>query len=119
MSNLTRRRFLQGTAALALATAAGCSSSGSGSGAGGAGNALSWWDHFSSFQPLNDDWAKTQATAIGKPVTHTYYEASKAPEALQVANQAQQMPDVYSNVLGVPLALLCQGQVGARAGALR
>lgn len=109
MTTFTRRRFLQGSAALALAAAAGgCGSSGSDNAGGesGGGTGLSWWDHFSSYQQLHDEWAAKQSTAIGKTVTHTYYEASKAPEALQVANQAQQLPDVYSNVVGVPLAAL-------------
>ena len=39
-------------------------------------------------------------------MTYTYYEASKAPEALQLANQAKALPDVYSNVVGIPLAAL-------------
>jgi ABC-type glycerol-3-phosphate transport system substrate-binding protein len=109
MATFTRRRFLQGSAALALTAAAGgCGSSSSDNAGGttGGGDGLSWWDHFSSFQDLNNQWAEKQSTAIGKTVTHTYYEASKAPEALQVANQAQQLPDVYSNVVGAPLAAL-------------
>ena len=109
MSALNRRRFLQGSAALALGAAVGgCSTSTSGSQGGGAGKGagVSWWDHFSSYQKLNDDWAGKQSSALGVPVTHTYYEASKAPEALQVANQARQLPDVFSNVVGVPLAAL-------------
>ena len=55
-------------------------------GGGGAG-ALDWWDHFSSFQKLHDDWATKQSEALGTNVTYTYYEASKAPEALQLANR--------------------------------
>ena len=109
MSTMTRRRFLQGSSALALAAAVGaCSSEGSGSGsspgAGGAG--LNWWDHFSSFQKLHADWAAKQSEALGTKVTYTYYEASKAPEALQLANQAKALPDIYSNVVGIPLAAL-------------
>ena len=109
MSALNRRRFLQGSAALALGAAVGgCSTSSTGSqgGGSGGGSGVSWWDHFSSYQQLNDDWAGKQSTALGVPVTHTYYEASKAPEALQVANQARQLPDIFSNVVGVPLAAL-------------
>ncbi|WP_217428201.1 ABC transporter substrate-binding protein [Microlunatus speluncae] len=109
MSGLTRRRFLMGSSALAMtAVAAGCGGGGGGTGTTGGGGAggLRWWDHFSSFQKLNDDWAAKQAEALGVAVTHTYNDASKAPEALQLANQAKQLPDVYSNVVGLPLAAL-------------
>jgi raffinose/stachyose/melibiose transport system substrate-binding protein len=108
MSKLTRRRFLQGSSALALAAVAGaCGSPGSDEGTSqGGGAGLRWWDHFSSFQKLHAEWAAKQSQAIGKEVAYTYYEASKAPEALQLANQAKQLPDVYSNVVGIPLAAL-------------
>jgi ABC-type glycerol-3-phosphate transport system substrate-binding protein len=109
MSKLTRRRFLQGSSALALAAVAGaCGGSGSdveGTSQGG-GVGLRWWDHFSSFQKLHAEWAAKQSEAVGKEVAYTYYEASKAPEALQLANQSKQLPDVYSNVVGIPLAAL-------------
>ncbi len=67
---------------------------------------LQWWDHFSSFQKFHADWAAKQSEALGTKVTYTYYEASKAPEALQLANQAKALPDIYSNVVGIPLAAL-------------
>jgi raffinose/stachyose/melibiose transport system substrate-binding protein len=111
MSTMTRRRFLQGSSALALAAAVGACGSdepggGSSPGGGGGGTGLNWWDHFSSFQKLHADWAARQSQALGTQVTYTYYEASKAPEALQLANQAKALPDVYSNVVGIPLAAL-------------
>ena len=111
MSAMTRRRFLQGSSALALAAAVGACGSdepggGSSPGGGGGGAGLNWWDHFSSFQKLHADWAAKQSEALGTKVTYTYYEASKAPEALQLANQAKALPDVYSNVVGIPLAAL-------------
>ncbi|MGI8456549.1 MAG: ABC transporter substrate-binding protein [Propionibacteriaceae bacterium] len=67
---------------------------------------MDWWDHFSSFQKLNDGWAEQQSSALGKKVAHTYFDASKAPQSFQLAHQANQMPDVYSNVIGLPLAAL-------------
>ncbi|MBA3528613.1 MAG: extracellular solute-binding protein [Propionibacteriaceae bacterium] len=107
---MTRRRFLQGSSALALTAAVGACGSedpGSGSGSGGGGGAgLQWWDHFSSFQKFHAEWAAKQSEALGPKVTYSYYEASKAPEALQLANQAKALPDVYSNVVGIPLAAL-------------
>ncbi len=110
MSAMTRRGFLQGSSALALAAAVGgCGSEdpGSGSGSGGGGGAgLQWWDHFSSFQKFHAEWAAKQSEALGTKVTYSYYEASKAPEALQLANQAKALPDIYSNVVGIPLGAL-------------
>ncbi|MFD2082812.1 Tat (twin-arginine translocation) pathway signal sequence [Actinopolymorpha cephalotaxi] len=115
MTRLTRRGFL-GTSALAAAgLAAGCggseeTSGSSGSSGGGGSGTLEWADHFSSFQKLNDDWAAEQSSALGASVKHTYYDASKAGQAFQLAHQAKKMPDVYSNVVGLPLAALVGGK---------
>ncbi len=119
MTRFTRRSLLGSSALAVAAIAAGCSngsdnssgSSGGGNGgnAGGPSGSIDWWDHFSSFQNLNDGWAKKQSTALGTTVTHTYYDASKAPQAFQLAHQANKMPDVYSNVIGLPLAALVSG----------
>lgn len=113
MTRLTRRRFLEGSSALTVAAlAGGCSTSGAGGGdasAGGDTGTLNWWDHFSSFQKLNDGWATTESKAVGQKVVHTYFDASKAGEAFQLAHQANKMPDVYSNVIGIPLAALIKG----------
>lgn len=112
MTGSTRRRFLAGTSALALTSlAAGCGSGGTdpgtgGSQQGGKSGPINWWDHFSSFQQLNDDWASKESTTLGQQVAHTYYDASKAPQAFQLAKQANKLPDVYSNVIGIPLAAL-------------
>jgi ABC-type glycerol-3-phosphate transport system substrate-binding protein len=51
-------------------------------------------------------WAAKESEALGTKVTYTYYEASKAPKALQLANQGKALPDVYFNVVGIPLAAL-------------
>ncbi|MGW5360902.1 ABC transporter substrate-binding protein [Actinopolymorpha pittospori] len=115
MTRLTRRGFLGASALTAAGLVAGCGSSDETSGSGGSSGgkvsgALDWWDHFSSFQKLNDDWAGKQASALGANVTHTYYDASKAPQAFQLAHQAKKMPDVYSNVIGLPLSALVSGK---------
>jgi raffinose/stachyose/melibiose transport system substrate-binding protein len=113
MNGLTRRGFLSASALAATAIAAGCNTSETTSGSGGsdgkASGTLDWWDHFSSYEKLNDDWASTQSSALGANVVHTYYDASKAQQAFQLAKQANKMPDVYSNVVGLPLAALVSG----------
>ena len=111
MTGMTRRSLL-GASVLAVAGAAvGCSSSTdkASSASGGTTGSLDWWDHFSSFKRLNDDWAKTQSPSLKTNVAHTYYDASKAPQAFQLAHQANKMPDVYSNVVGLPLPALVSG----------
>jgi len=113
MPGMTRRSLL-GTSVLAVAGAAtGCSSnssSQSGSANAGATGTLDWWDHFSSFKHLNDGWAKSQSSPLKTNVAHTYYDASKATQAFQLAHQANKMPDVYSNVIGLPLPALVTGK---------
>jgi ABC-type glycerol-3-phosphate transport system substrate-binding protein len=114
MTRFTRRGLLGASALAAVGVATGCSSSGSDSGSGGtvagATGSVEWWDHFSSFQSLNDNWAKTESTALKTNISHQYYDASKAPEAFQLAHQANKMPDVYSNVIGLPLSALVSGK---------
>jgi ABC-type glycerol-3-phosphate transport system substrate-binding protein len=112
MTGMTRRSLL-GASVLAVAGAAvGCSSSTdkASSASGGATGTLDWWDHFSSFKRLNDDWAKSQSPTLKTNVAHTYYDASKATQAFQLAHQANKMPDVYSNVVGLPLPALVTGK---------
>lgn len=113
MSGMTRRSLL-GASLLAVAGAAtGCGNSSStktGSASAGTTGTLDWWDHFSSFQHLNDDWAKSESPTLKTNITHTYYDASKAPQAFQLAHQADKMPDVYSNVIGLPLPALVSGK---------
>lgn len=112
MTGMTRRTLLGASVFAAVGAATGCSDSSSqtGSASGGATGTLDWWDHFSSFKRLNDDWAKTQSSPLKTNVAHTYYDASKATQAFQLAHQANKMPDVYSNVIGLPLPALVSGK---------
>lgn len=113
---ITRRRLLQSSALAAAGLAGtglatGCSGDSGGDGAGeqgggGGSGQVDWWDHFSSFEDLNDEWAASQSESTGTQVAHTYYDASTAPEAFQLAYQADNLPDVFSNVIGLPLAAL-------------
>ncbi|MFI5696377.1 ABC transporter substrate-binding protein [Kribbella sp. NPDC051586] len=111
MPGMTRRSLLGASVLAAVGAATGCSSSSSTSNTtSGATGTLDWWDHFSSFKHLNDDWAKKQSGPLKTNVAHTYYDASKATQALQLAHQANKMPDVYSNVVGLPLPALVSGK---------
>ncbi|MGZ0152729.1 ABC transporter substrate-binding protein [Kribbella sp. WER1] len=108
---MTRRSLLGASVLAAVGAATGCSSSTTQtSSGGGTTGTLDWWDHFSSFKHLNDDWAKQQSGALQANIAHTYYDASKATQAFQLAHQANKMPDVYSNVIGLPLPALVSGK---------
>ena len=77
MTGMTRRSLLGASVLAAVGVATGCSSSDKTTSAGGGGTTgtLDWWDHFSSFKHLNDDWAKSQSGSLKTNVTHTYYPA--------------------------------------------
>ncbi|WP_159618868.1 ABC transporter substrate-binding protein [Ruania rhizosphaerae] len=79
-----------------------------GGGGGGNGEGLSWWDHFGGLQDLHNEWATTEGDRIGVPIEYSYNEPSQTTEALQVANQTDSLPDVFSNVLGLPLPALVE-----------
>ena len=112
-NQISRRGFITAAGALSLtgflAACGGSGPSGAGSGGtGGAGGGVNWWDHFGGFQKLHKEWATTESSALGAQIDYTYHQASAAPEALQLAKQANQLPDVYSNILGLPLAALIE-----------
>jgi ABC-type glycerol-3-phosphate transport system substrate-binding protein len=106
MSGLSRRGFLGATGGLAAAAVLGACGGNNESGRSGAG--LRWWDHYSALQKFHKDWAASQATVQGVGIAYTYNDATKSAQALQLANQSQQLPDIYSNTLGIPLAALVQ-----------
>jgi ABC-type glycerol-3-phosphate transport system substrate-binding protein len=103
MSGISRRAFLGAGGALAATTLlAACGGGSGGSGGGG----LRWWDHYSALQNFHKDWAESQSQALGVNVEYTYNDVTRAIEALQLANQSKQLPDVYTNILNIPLAAL-------------
>lgn len=103
MSGITRRAFLGAGGALATTVLAAC---GGGSGGSSGNGGLRWWDHYSALQNFHKDWAGSQSQALGVNVEYTYNDVSRTQEALQLANQSNQLPDVYTNVLDLPLAAL-------------
>ncbi|WP_156253090.1 ABC transporter substrate-binding protein [Pseudactinotalea terrae] len=118
---MTRRGLLQGAGALgAAALLGGCdtaSSGGGGGGGGGAGGPLTWWDHTPNLQAANERIFARFTEESGTPVEYSYHQTNEMGEALQIANQSDQLPDVLTNVglrLPVP-ALIDEGwfQAGA------
>lgn len=105
MMELDRRAFLGAGGTLAAAVfLSACSPQGSGT-AGGTTD-LRWWDHYSALQKFHAGWAAEESTRLGAKITHTYNDATKSAQALQLANQSKQLPDIYSNTLGLPLSAL-------------
>lgn len=104
---LNRRTFLGGTGALAAAALMAACGSSNGSGGAAAGSvSLRWWDHYSALQKFHANWAASEGKKIGANIAYTYNDASKSAQALQLANQSKQLPDIYSNTLGLPLSAL-------------
>lgn len=118
MTRFTRRAVLGISAGTLAATLAACSggdpgpvTEGGGTADGGGGSecaGLTWWDHFGGLQDMHKEWAAQMSEELGVPVEYTYNENSRAVEGLQLANQSDQLPDVYSNVLGLPLPALIE-----------
>ncbi len=122
MTEISRRIFIGGLGAVSLTSflaacggqspeprAGGPATSAAAGGAGAVGGAaIRWWDHFGGLQDLHKQWSTDQAEQLGVPVEYTYNEPTRALEGLQLANQSDQLPDVYSNVLGLPLPALVE-----------
>ncbi|ACQ79799.1 extracellular solute-binding protein family 1 [Beutenbergia cavernae DSM 12333] len=112
MSTIDRRAFMGGLGLAGMAgmlAACGGESAppnASGGGGGGADGTLRWWDHLGGLQDLHDQWAADEGERLGVTIEHTYNEPGKATEALQLANQSDQLPDVYTPLVGLPMPAL-------------
>lgn len=107
MTDISRRRLLQGAGALGLGAAlAACdtapnsdsSGGGSGSDSGGSKGPIAWWDHTPNLQAANARVFKEYEKDTGVPVEYQYHQTAKMGEALQLAKQSDQLPDVFTNV---------------------
>lgn len=115
MNELNRRRFLTGAGLVGAAAVLGaCDSSSSppeGDGGnptgGSSGPAMEWWDQFNPLQDLHRSVFK-EFTADGHPeVKYTVYNPNEQGEALQLAKQSDQLPDVFTLAgVGVPPSVL-------------
>ena len=82
----------------------------SGSGTGGSGP-LRWWDQFNPLQELHRKVFESFTADGGPSVEHTVYNPNEQGQALQLAFNSGQLPDVFTLAgVGVPpAALLAQG----------
>ncbi|WP_419999551.1 ABC transporter substrate-binding protein [Streptomyces boninensis] len=99
MTGSTRREFFAATGAMgAAALLAACSTApGGGARAKGKNAPLTWWDHTPNLQPANKRSFKWFEKATGRPVEYTLQQTAKMGQALQLAKQSKQLPDVHSN----------------------
>jgi len=108
MVELNRRRFLQLSGTLAGAAAlAACGSDSADR------NYLTWWDHQGNQRTLHQQIFGRFRKAGGMRVQYTFRNAEKMGQALQLAKQSNQLPDVHTNaglVIPVP-ALIKAGWV--------
>lgn len=110
-TKLNRRRFVQGTAtataglvAVRITPRAGIAAQEEVS--------IVWWDQFLPLEPLHQSiWDQYQETHPEVTVEYTVYNPQEMGQALQLAYESEQMPDVHSLAgLGVPAEqLVTQG----------
>jgi len=113
MAQLSRRRLL-GASGLAVAGSllASCDTAprvggGNAAPAPGSTATLRWWDHFNPLQDLHKQVFAEFEKDAGVTVEYTAQQTAKMGQALQLAKQSHQLPDVHSNVgLNLPLAAL-------------
>lgn len=115
MTGLSRRRALKTLGAGALAAGGGavlgaCSRSGAPQSGGGEDGppVLTWWDNSLIASNLNKSYLASHADALGgATVQITYEENTHIGQALQLAKQSHQLPDIHPTVgLGLPLSAL-------------
>ncbi|WP_114854208.1 ABC transporter substrate-binding protein [Brachybacterium sp. YJGR34] len=117
MATIDRRRLLA-LAVLApttAATAAACSrSSAPETGGGDSGTAgVTWWDHFDPLENALTGLFDAFAAEGGAAVERTVYNPNDMGQALQLAQTSSQLPDVFTNLFGVPsTSLVADGTVG-------
>lgn len=98
MSHLNRRTFL-GLSAAATASVLGACSTGSpggGDASGGTSGPITWWDHNVNLQKANGAAYQAFTKESGIEVEYTYHQTAKLGQALQLAKQSDQLPDVHS-----------------------
>ncbi|GAB2599586.1 ABC transporter substrate-binding protein [Pseudactinotalea suaedae] len=117
MHTPSRRMVLGGSAAAVLAALAACSRS-STSGSSGStpppasGGALQWWDHFEPLEGALQGIFDTWSSGADGEVERTVYNPNEMGQALQLALGSDQMPDVFSNLTGIPTpALVARGLI--------
>ncbi|WP_419999547.1 ABC transporter substrate-binding protein [Streptomyces boninensis] len=98
MTTLSRRALLGAIGAAGATAALGaCSTAPSAGKSSGGGKGLKWWDHFNPLQDLHKEVFAEFQKDTGIPVEYTPQQTGKMGQALQLARQSHQLPDVFTN----------------------
>lgn len=96
LSALSRRGFLGLSVGAVAGSLVACGAE-EPSGTTGNAEALTWWDHNVNLQKPNKVVYDAWTAESGVPVEYTYHQTAKIGQALQLAKQSGQTPDVHSN----------------------
>lgn len=111
MTNVDRRTFLALSGVAGLAGALGLSGCGRAGPVPDATGTITWWDQF---QPLETLQQRTFDAVTGRldgvTVDYTVYDPAALGQALQLAQQSGQVPDVFTNGFGVPELVLVENE---------
>jgi len=110
MSTMGRRQFLGLTALATAGLATGCS--GGTPSDSGTGGKLSWWDPRQNVAKIQTAiFAEFAKSPGGMPVDYHVWDPQKMGEALQLAHQSHQLPDVFTpqGVSVPPVQLVQEG----------
>lgn len=107
-TTLNRRRFIQGSTAAAGGLVAVRITPRAGVAAAQDEVNIVWWDQFLPLEPLHQSiWDRYQEEHPDVTVEYTVYNPQEQGQALQLAYESEQMPDVHSLAgLGVPVPQL-------------
>lgn len=107
---LDRRLLLGGALATGALAVAGCGPAPQDPNEGGASDGLTWWDQFLPTQEVEKQiFADFAEQPDGVPVDYSVYDPTKMGQAIQLARQSNQMPDIFTLAgTGVPAVTLWQ-----------
>ena len=98
-ASFNRRRLLQAAGALGVAGTAGaltgCDTAPSGSSGGPGGGSISWWGFAEGLEAPNNKVFEAFQKETGTPVEYSFHQVAEIGEALQLAKQSDQLPDVF------------------------
>ena len=109
MRNVDRRTFLALGSAAGLAGVLGMSGCGRAGPAPDTAGTITWWDQFQPLETLERQTFDAVAGRLdGVTVDYTVYDPAALGQALQLAQQSGQVPDVFTNGFGVPELVLVE-----------
>ncbi len=106
MSSLNRRQFVSGAALLAASATIG----GGARAQAPSDTTIRWWDNSGPLEKFYSQFAADFATRNGITIEHTRNEQTAHAQAVQLAKQSNQLPDMYTTA---GLSLLVPAMIGS------